>query len=297
MAHHQNNKEITALLHLMDDPDTEVFETVAGRLLDYGKAIIPRLEQLWENTLDETVQLRIESLIHRALFQELQKNFAVWAKKKNASLLDGALLIANYRYPELDKDIVLSEIEAAQKNIWLELNHYLSPLEQVNVINSILYSYYKIQGEDNVNKDPDLYCLNHLLESKHGNSFSIGILYLVICETLDIPIFGVNLPRQFILGFFDNLYHFLSPRDNPVQSIQFYIDPVNGMVYTQNDVNVYLSKINERPPSGQIKPLTAKEIIFKMLDELSATYFLHHEQEKAEEIRQLQDILKPYIPD
>lgn len=297
MVHHQNNKEITALLHLMDDPDAEVFETIAGRLLDYGKAIIPRLEQLWESTLDETVQLRIENLIHRALFQELQKNFAAWARKKNASLLDGALLVANYRYPELDKDMVLSEIETAQKNIWLELNHYLSPLEQVNVINSILYSYYKIQGADNVNKDADLYCLNHLLDSKRGNSFSIGILYLVICETLDIPIFGVNLPRQFILGFFDSLYHFLSPQDNPVQSIQFYIDPVNGMVYTQNDVNVYLSKINERPTYGQVKPLTAKEIIFKMLEELSTTYFLRHDEEKAEEIKQLQEILRPHVSD
>lgn len=297
MAHYQNNKEITALLQLMDDPDAEVFETVAGRLLDYGKAIIPRLEQLWESTLDDTVQMRIENLIHRALFQELQRKFAAWAKKENASLLDGALLVANYRYPELNKDKVLSEIEMAQKNIWLELNHYLSPLEQVNVINSILYSYYKIQGEDNVNKEADLYCLNYLLDSKHGNSFSIGILYLVICETLDIPIFGVNLPRQFILGFFDSLYHFLSPKDNPIQNIQFYIDPVNGMIYTQNDVNVYLNKINQRQSLGQIRPLSAKEIIFKMLEELSATYFLHHDEEKSEEIKQLQDILRPHIPD
>lgn len=297
MAQHQNNKEIAALLHLMDDPDTEVFETVAGRLLDYGKAIIPRLEQLWESTLDETVQSRIENLIHRALFQELQKDFAAWAKKENPSLLDGALLVAGYRYPELDKDMVLSEIETAQKNIWLELNHYLSPLEQVNVINSILYSYYKIRGEDNVNKDADLYCLNRLLDSKHGNSFSIGILYLVICEMLDIPIFGVNLPRQFILGFFDSLYHFLSPNDNPVQNIQFYIDPVNGMIYTQNDVNVYLNKINQRQSLGQIKPLSAREIIFKMLEELSATYYLHHDEEKAEEIKQLLEILRLHIPD
>lgn len=297
MVHHQNNKEITALLHLMDDPDTEVFETVAGRLLDYGKSIIPRLEQLWESTLDETVQLRIENLIHRAFFQELQNDFAAWAKNKNPSLLDGALLVAGYRYPELDKEMVLAEIAAAQKNIWLELNHYLSPLEQVNVINSILYSYYKIRGEDNVNKDADLYCLNRLLDSKHGNSFSIGILYLVICEALDIPIFGVNLPRQFILGFFDSLYHFLSPNDNPVQNIQFYIDPVNGMIYTQNDVNVYLSKIKQRHLVGQIKPLSTREIIFKMLEELRATYYLHHDEEKADEIKHLQNILRPYISD
>jgi len=39
------NKEILALLQLMDDPDLEVYDSVAERLLHYGKAIIPTLEE------------------------------------------------------------------------------------------------------------------------------------------------------------------------------------------------------------------------------------------------------------
>lgn len=287
-----SKKEISALLYLVDDPDNEVFETVAGKLLDYGKEIIPQLEQLWESTTDEQIQFRIENLIHRAWFQDLQSGFSSWAKSKHGSLIEGALWIARYRYPELDSSLIISEIEQIQKNIWLELNHYLSPLEQVNVINSILYSYYKINGEENVNKSPDLFCLNHLLESKQGNSFTIGILYLIICEALDIPIFAVDLPRQFVLAYFDSLYHFLSPESNPIQNIQFFIDPINGMVYTQNDVKLYLQKINAQPSEDFLKPLNPKQVIYKLLGELSTTYLLHREEEKAEEILHLKKILK-----
>ena len=37
----ESNNEIRALLVLMDDPDNEVYDTVASKLLDYGKDIIP----------------------------------------------------------------------------------------------------------------------------------------------------------------------------------------------------------------------------------------------------------------
>ena len=68
----EETREINALLHLIDDPDNEVFDTVSNRIVSYGKPIIPNLEQLWENTPDEITQEKIELLIHRLHFHELQ---------------------------------------------------------------------------------------------------------------------------------------------------------------------------------------------------------------------------------
>lgn len=291
------NKEISALLHLVDDPDSEVFETVASRLLRYGKDIIPNLEQLWENTEDETVQYRIEILIHRALFKDLQQEFLQWVQEPGSTLMDGAIILAKYRYPDLDKRTVYHLFEQIKRNVWLELNYYLSPLEQINVINSILYSYYKLQGQEIINRDPNLFFINHTLESKQGNAFSIGVLYLAVCESLDIPIFAVNIPRQFVLGFFDNLYHFLSPDSAPVQTIPFYIDPINGLVYVQNDVNVYLKKIKAPADERYFLPMNAKEIMGRMLEELALTYEYAKEEDKAAEIKQLGDILRNHAPE
>lgn len=280
-------KEITALLQLVDDPDNEIFETVANRLITYGKDIIPRLENLWENSPNSEVLARIEHLIHRVHFQDLYQELSQWTKEKEPSLLSFAILISKYLFPDLDVELIHSEINQIKKSIWLELNNYLSPLEQVHIINSILFNYYKFKGEENVNTDVCLFCLNYLLDTKKGNSFSLGLLFLIICESLDIPIFGIDLPRQFILGYFDSLYHFMNPDRSPVQSIQFYIDPVDGMIYTHNDVMTYLQKINAASFDHHHLPLSSLEIGEKLLKELANTFVIHHQKIKAEEINQL----------
>jgi regulator of sirC expression with transglutaminase-like and TPR domain len=288
----QVNKEIEALLHLVDDPDREVFDTVANRLLGYGKEIIPNLEQLWEVTEDEGVQYRIENLIHRALFTELQHEFAAWGREPAPSLFKGALLVAKYRYPELNTQQLLKQLDQMRRNIWLELNYYLTPLEQINVVNSILYNYYKLQGHEMTERDTNLFFINSTLESKQGNAFSLGIIYLALCELLDIPIFAVGLPRQFVIAYFDTQYHFLSPDTDPIQTIQFYIDPVNGMVYTQNDVEVYLKKIKAGHDESFFQPLNSKEVIVRMLEEMALTYDYANEEEKSQEMQQLITVLK-----
>lgn len=287
----QRDKEIKALLQLIDDPDTEVFETVAEKLLHYGPQIIPNLEKLWEVTADETTQERIEMLIHRVHFQDLQKEFYDWSRAKKPELLRGAILIAKYQFPEMNVPSVLTQFDQIRRNIWLELNNYLTPLEQVNIFNSILFNYYKLQGHELTERDPKYFFINQVLESKQGNSYSIGIVYLALCELLDIPIFAVELPRQFVFAYIDTLHHFYSLEDAPVQQIQFYVDPLNGMVYTQQDVNTYLKKINANDREQYFKPLDAKRVVIKMLEELVLCYRYKREDDKANEIQELMNII------
>ena len=139
----RSDKEISALLRLIDDPDSEVYDTVASKLLNYGKEIIPNLEQLWEVTEDEDVQERIELLIHRVHFEDLQEDFVTWSNAANPELLRGAILLARFQFPDLNVPAILTQFDQLRRNIWLELNNYLSPMEQVNVFNSILYNFFK----------------------------------------------------------------------------------------------------------------------------------------------------------
>jgi hypothetical protein len=287
----KHNKEISALLRLIDDPDDEVFDTVAEKLLHYGREIIPNLEQLWEVTIDESVQERIEHLIHRVHYQDLQQEFYEWSHSKQPELLRGAILVAKYQFPELNIPTILSQFDKIRRNIWLELNNYLTPLEQVNVFNSILYNYYKLQGHELTEREPKYFFINQVLESKQGNAFSIGVLYLALCELLDIHIFAVDLPRQFVFAYIDTLHNFFSPDDEGVQQIQFYIDPTNGMVYTQKDVNAYLRKINANDRDQYFVPLLATRVIYRMLEELSLCYRYRREEQKAEEIQELMRIV------
>ncbi len=141
----EENREIHALLHLIDDPDEEVFGVVSNRIIDFGKGIIPNLENLWENTISEDVQGRIELLIHRLHYRDLSDELGDWSRNIHQDLLTGALLVARFQYPELSVSQVYQDIEKLRRNIWLELNTYLTPLEQVNVLTSILYNYFNIK--------------------------------------------------------------------------------------------------------------------------------------------------------
>ena len=175
----QNNNEISALLTLVDDPDEEVFSTVSERIVHYGTGIIPNLENLWENTVSEDVQERIEMLIHRLHYSDLLTDLTEWKNSAYHDLLFGALLVAKFQYPELQTTPVLQDIEKIRRNVWLELNSYLTPLEQANVISSIVYNYYNLKGAEVAYTNPDDFFLHKVLQSKKGNAISNGILYLV----------------------------------------------------------------------------------------------------------------------
>ena len=267
----QENKEISALFHLIDDPDEEVYNTVSERIVSLGRAIIPNLEHLWENTPDQEVQGRIENLIHKLHFRDLTKDFENW-KNGSGDLLQGALLVAKYQFPEMFTTTTLQEIEKIRRNIWLELNSYLTPLEQVNVVTGILYNYYKLKGAEVAYDIPEDFFLNKVLEGKKGNAITNGILYVVLCELLDLPVKAINIPKQFILAYFDVDYNNPTPAGKVGQKINFYIDPLNGQIYTHKDVENYFKRISVPPTPTYFKQLSNKRIIQYLLEELSKCF-------------------------
>jgi regulator of sirC expression with transglutaminase-like and TPR domain len=267
----QENKEISALFHLIDDPDEEVFSSVSDRIVSIGRAIIPNLEHLWENTPDEGIQGRIEMLIHKLHFRDLMNDFTEW-KNGSCELLQGALLAARYRYPEMMSTGTLQELEKIRRNIWLELNSYLTPLEQINVVTGILYSYYKMKGNEVAYDIQEDFLINKVIENKKGNAISNGILYLIICELLDIPVKAINIPKQFILGYFDIDYNFPNPTRQKSEKINFYIDPLNGQIYSHKDVENYFKRISVPPTPSYFKQLDNKRIIQHLLEEYSKCF-------------------------
>ena len=284
------NKEIAALFHLIDDPDKDVYSTVSNKIISFGKAIIPNLEDLWENTINEDVQERIELLIHKLHFTDLTNDFINW-KNGSCELLQGALLTAQYHYPEMQALQALQEIEKMRRNIWLELNNYLTPLEKINVFTSILYNYYKQKGVEIAYNQPESFLINKTLETKKGNAISNGIIYVVLCELLDIPVKAINIPRQFILGYFDSQYEFMNPVGHSSQKIIFYIDPLNGQIYSHKDVESYFKRISVPPTTSYFKQRDNKKIIQFLLEELSKCFDDDRNRYKMEELLSLAKLL------
>ncbi|MFN8305415.1 MAG: transglutaminase family protein [Ferruginibacter sp.] len=286
----KENKEIIALLHLIDDPDEDVYSTVSDKIISFGKDIIPNLEHLWENTSSEEVQERIELLIHRLHFRDLTEDFSNWATGEN-DLMQGALLVARYHYPDMDNTVVLQEIEKLRRNTWLELNNYLTPIEQANIVTGIFYNYFKQKGVEFSYNNPDEYLVNKALDSKKGNALSNGIIYLTLCELLDIPVRAINIPRQFILAYFDPQYDLLNPVGHASEKINFFIDPLNGQMYSHKDVEAYFKRISVPPVPSYFRPKSNKRIIQFLLEELAKCFDNDRNRYKMDELLSLANLL------
>ena len=284
------NKEITALLQLIDDPDEDVYNTVSNKIISLGKDIIPNLENLWESISNEDTQERIELLIHRLHLRDLTAEFEEW-KNGDANLLQGAILISKYHYPDMQPAQTMQEIEKLRRNMWLELNNYLTPIEKINVLNSIFYNYYKQKGVEISYESPDPFLINKTLETKKGNALSNGLILIVLCELLDIPVKAINIPRQFILGYFDEQYDVLNPVGHSSEKINFYIDPLNGQMYSHKDIENYFKKLSVPPVTSYFRPISNRRIIQYLLEELSKCYDNDRNQYKMEELLALAALL------
>lgn len=284
-------REISALFTLIDDPDEEIFSTVGNRIMDFGTGIIPHLENLWEHTINEEIQERIETLIHRLHFTELKTDFEQWRDGAYNDLLFGALMVAKFQYPDLESAPVLLEIEKMRRNIWLELNTFLTPLEKANVISSILYNFYKLKGQEVSYTNADDFFLHKVLQSKKGNAISNGILYLILCELLHISARAINIPRQFIIAFYQSDVDLAHSSEPAKDRISFFVDATTGQPFTHKDLHSYFKRISIPPVDYYFKPLSHKRIIQLLLEEVSKCFDTTSLCYKQSELRQLASLI------
>lgn len=285
----EETREISALLNLIDDPDEEVFGAVSEKIIGYGRIIIPNLEHLWETTPSEDTQDRIEQLIHRLHYKDLTEDFKGWDSSGYQDLKVGALLAAKFQYPELPTTPVVQEVEKLRRNIWLELNNYLTPLEQLRIVTGILYGYYGLKGNEVTYDDVNDFLIHKTLESKKGNQLSNGILYLVLCDLLDIPVKAISIPRQFVLAYYKS--GFTDRMEESFSQVEFFLDPASGQVISHKDIESYFKRISVPPVQTYFKPLSNKRVIQVLLEEMAKCFGTEKDHYKNKELLQLAALL------
>ncbi len=283
----ENNTELSALIKLLDDPDHEVFEHVEKRLIEHGTDAIGVLENAWEGTLDSLMQERIEDIVHRIQFSTVKEDLKLWYQSGAFNLLQGALLINRYQYPDLDEQKILNQIEEIKREVWLGLKTGMSAIEKIKFFNHVFYNYFGFKGNTVNHHDPYNSYINHVLESKKGNQISLAIIYSTIAQKLDIPVYGINLPQHFILGFIDESKH-----DEKEFGVLFYINAFNkGAIFGKHDVDHFLRQLNLDPQPGYYTPCSNAEIIRRIIRNLISAYTHAQATEKVAELQELQEQL------
>jgi regulator of sirC expression with transglutaminase-like and TPR domain len=278
-----NDKELESLIKLLDDPDEEISQHVEQKLLTYGSEIIEYLENAWEQSFDAVLQERIENLVHKIQFQSVKKELELWYHGGSFDLLQGVIIVNRYQYPDIDPLKIINQIEDIKREIWLQLVYDMSAIEKVKIINHVLYSIYNFTGNTTNHQDPQNSYISQVLESKKGNQISLAIIYSVIAQKLDIPIYGVNLPQHFILAYVDEAREYISE-----EGVLFYINAFNkGFIFSKRDVDSFLKQLNLPQAKEYYEPCKNEDIIRRILRNLISAYQKLGYEDKVKEVEEL----------
>ncbi len=285
-------KSIRALVRLCDDPDENIYGHVRDKLISHGTAAIPFLEASWEEEdYGLLFQSRIEDLIHDIQFHAVKEDLKEWIASPNKDLLDGALLIARYQYPNFDEEKTRGEIKRIRDSIWLELNNRQTAFEKVRIFNKVFYGEQNFSGNSKDYNSPMNSYLNTVIETRKGNPLSLCILYSVIAQSLNMPVYGVNLPNHFILTYLDenNINPFI--KDENKHGALFYINAFSkGGIFEEPEIDEFLKGLNKPKSREYYEPCSNSAIIIRMLTNLIASFQQSGSADRVKELVELRNL-------
>lgn len=272
------DKELKALVSLLEDD--ELRPEIEQKILGFGSPVIPFLEHEWEQCFDPQVQTLIEDIIHKLQLDLLRERLISWKETESDDLLKGMWLVATYQYPDLDLLQLRQDLEQLYYEIWLEHNPEGYYFDQIKMMNSVFFGKLKYRSNTQNFHSPANSNLNIVMETKRGNPISLCVIYLLVAQKLNMPVYGVNLPNMFILTY-------------KTEETQFYINAFNrGLIFSTEDIDNYIAQINLTPKPIFYDPCTNIDIVVRVLRNLIVSFEKLDEHYKADEVKQLLNLLE-----
>lgn len=285
--------EIHALIQLLDDPDEGVYRHVRNELLSKGTSVLPAvLEHRLEKSNCSIHESRLDEIVDDLHGDYVKKGLNKWFEDGAQNILEGAIWVHKAADPLLNIESVKEQYEKLKREVWLELNDELTALEQVRILNHILFSIESFSNSRSGHPEPQDALVGEVMKLKKGNPLGLGTLYLSLARDLNLPIHGVNLPNHFILCYCDE-HHIHNgsehSRDTELPGgILFYINPYSeGTVIHPNDVSEFLSHLDLPVDERHCGPCAPIDIIRRLIGNVAYALERNGEISQAEKMREL----------
>ncbi len=259
-----NESEYHALVSLLDDDDREVLEHVIQKIESIGTVGLPVLHTYISENTNAAITEKCEELVRKIHFSEIYHALEVWKGQAEGDLLQALLLVAKVKYPGLDTNGITFQVDRIVQRIWLRIYQSQSNFEQIQVINYVLFRELDIEVKTvNEADETDAYLIHTILETKRSNSFGICLLYMIIAQALDLPLYHVQLPYNSVLllsrrWFSQSTIDSISIPDD----ILFYVNPLHhGNTFPVSEIEDYLRKNKLNFNESFFRPITNREIL------------------------------------
>ena len=286
-----NELKLESLIALLDDPDDSVFNLVLEEILKEDISIVDRLEHIWETSLEELVQNRIEFIIQQIQLKDTKEKIKSWASQETLDLFEGIFLISRYQYPELKLKSIQTQFELIKKDIWLEFRHSQTSLEKITILNHIFFDRYKFKINREDKESPQSSYVNRVLDTRKGNPISITIIYTLIARSLHLPVYYIDFETNPLVGYFDKDIPRLENNEGSNQ-ILFYINPSNkGAIIGPKEVDYLRQSADSPDHKHHPEPCSDRIIIKRLVEKLSNDYKQGGSFENVNYLKEIAEIL------
>ncbi len=276
-------ERLNALINLLDDTDYQVYNVVREKLLDANEKIIPDLQIALDLSENDLFVERAFSIINDLRYKKLDDEFIESLENKN-DLLYLSFLISKYKYPNIEFEEIENKLDDIVNEIKQNVNfNSLTGLQQIRRINYILYVKQKFSGDFTNVFNPKNSYINKVLERKKGNDISLAIIYLFIAQKLNLPVYGIDFPGNFLLVF----------KNNTINESLFYINPINkGAIVTKKDIDDFIKNNKIRRSTKHYEICEDNLIVRRLTSFLMHSYIKKNDVENTNDVKHLLSLIK-----
>ncbi len=194
-----------------------------------------------------------------------------------------ALALATIEFPDAPIDDSLALLDQYAQALSKRIDRGANGRDFVLAANRFLFDEVGLRGNAEDYHNPANSCLNQVLTRHSGIPISLSVIYMEVARRLNRPVWGIGLPGHFVVQYNDGLY-------------SAYIDPFHqGAMLTDQDC--YNLAQADHPEPALLAPVTNRQILRRMINNLRGIYFSRRSYVKAVQLLNLMIEAAPDSPD
>jgi regulator of sirC expression with transglutaminase-like and TPR domain len=184
-----------------------------------------------------------------------------------------ALELASIDTPSLDAEPALERLNELAANLGDRLRNFNDGREFVEKAQVYLFDELGFHGNEQDFFDSRNSCLDQVLERRMGLPITLSVLYMEIARRLAMPVFGIGLPRHFVIQFDDG-------------NFSAYIDPFHGGKIITPEECFALAGAEVSDPT-LLRRVSKKAIVMRMLQNLRGVYLRREDWTRSTQVLDL----------
>ncbi|MFH1143815.1 MAG: transglutaminase family protein [Candidatus Eisenbacteria bacterium] len=282
-------REIRALTSLLTDDDERIVGMVWENLVRLGSRALPFLAEAREDP-DPRLRIRARYVTQRIHGDHLERQFRHLALRRGANFdLEAAMcLVASIEYPDLDMEGVAAQLDELAEGLRPQLQSTDGASQTVSRLCRYLFEEVGFEGDRENYYDPDNGYLNQVIDRRRGIPLSLAALTILVGRRLGLPLYGVGLPKNFLVKYQDG-------------TTEIFFDPYNGgrqlsreqctQILTSEGYYVRASFV-----SDYLSIASARDMVIRLLRHLILTYSRARDRRRVRRLIRYVDILRMQGP-